>query len=371
MADKQIYRPTWAQISLSALKNNILKIRKIAGQDRKLLLVIKANAYGHGAPEIASFAEKENLVWGFGVSSVEEGIALRKSQITSPILILGSLFPFESFVEAINLDLMVTISSLDAAKQVIKASKKLNKKAVCHIKLETGMGRIGARKPSAVKIFEELFNSPSVSIGGIYTHLSSSDCDADFTNLQLSYFNETLKEFSKYDTGGIIRHAANSCAAVNFPSSRFDMIRSGLACYGLMDGFEPVLSLKTRIVFIKNVREGTFISYNKTFRCAKAMKIATLPIGYADGYFRKYSNKSHVLIKGKRCRVLGLVTMDMIMIDVSDIENVSIGMEAVLIGRQGEECVSADELARKAETSPYEVVTLISSRVPRVYITAD
>ena len=348
MATK-ILRPTWAQISLSTLKNNILKVKGIIGLESKLLLVIKANAYGHGALPIARFVEKEKLVWGYGVSSVEEGIVLREQGITSPILILGSLFPFESFIEAINHDLILTISSTDAAVQIVKASENLGKKAICHIKLETGMGRIGARKPSVVKILEKLLSSNSVSVGGIYTHLSSSDTDMDFTNLQLSYFNETLKEFERYEIKDIIRHTANSYAAINIPSSRFDMVRSGFACYGLMDGFEPVLSLKTRIVFLKNVREGSFISYNKTFKCLKPMKIATLPIGYADGYLRKYSNKGQVLIKGKRCAVLGAVTMDMIMVDVSGLENVLIGDEAVIIGSQDEERISAGELAELAD----------------------
>ena len=367
MADTKILRPTWAQINLSALKNNILKIKEIVGPQSELLLVIKANAYGHGVLPIACFIEKEKLVWGYGVSSVEEGIVLRKEGISSPILILGSLFPFESFIEAINHDLTVTISSMDAAAQIVKASESLGKKAICHIKLETGMGRIGARRPAAVEILKKLLSSSDVSVGGVYTHLSSSDTDMAFTNLQLSYFNETLKDFARYKTKDIIRHTANSYAAINIPSSRFDMVRSGYACYGLMDGFEPVLSLKTRIVFLKNVREGSFISYNKTFKCVGPMKIATLPIGYADGYFRKYSNNGDVLIKGKRCAVLGAVTMDMIMVDVSDIENVLIGDEAVIIGGQGTERISAGELARKAGTSSYEIVTLISARVPRVY----
>ncbi|MEA3306220.1 MAG: alanine racemase [Elusimicrobiota bacterium] len=368
MSDTKILRPTWAQINLFALKNNILKMKEVIGPESNLLLVIKANAYGHGATDIARFVEGENLVWGYGVSSVEEGIALRKAQVTSPILILGSLFPFESFIEAIKYDLTVTISSMEAAEQIVKASESSPKKAICHIKLETGMGRIGARRPSAVKILEKLLSASSVSVGGIYTHLSSSDTDMEFTNLQLSYFNETLKDFSKYEIENLLRHTANSYAAVNIPASRFDMVRSGFACYGLMEGFEPVLSLKTRIVFLKNVREGSFISYNKTFKCPKPMRIATLPIGYADGYFRKFSNKSDVIIKGKRCRVLGAVTMDMIMVDVSGIENVSIGDEAALIGSQGEEEIKVSELARKAEISAYEIVSLISARVPRVYI---
>jgi len=368
MPNQNFLRPTWAEIKLPALRNNLLKIQDIIGPSTKVMFVVKADAYGHGAAKVAGFAEREKLAWGFGVSSVEEGAVLRGAGIVSPILILGGLYPFNSFVEAINLDLMVTISSLDAARQVIEASRSLGKKAICHIKLETGMGRIGARKPSVIKIFEELSGSRNVVIGGLYTHLACADSDPEFTAKQLGYFAETAGELAKYGVNGVIRHAANSAGLVNYPGSRWEMVRAGLAAYGLMEGFEPVLSWKTKIIFIKTVREGAYISYGKSFKAPRPMKVATIPVGYGDGYVRRFSNKAYVLVAGRKCPVIGNVTMDMTIIDVTDVGDSGVGSDVVLIGRQGGEEVGARELAELAGTIPYEVVTLITSRVPRIHL---
>ncbi len=360
-------RPTRAEIRLSAVRKNLQKLKSTAAPAR-LLFVVKANAYGHGAIELTRLAEREKLAWGFGVSSVEEGLALRAAGIVSPALVLGSLYPFESFVEAINADLMVTVASLDAARKVIDAARKLGALAVCHIKLETGMGRIGARKPSALKIYDELSASDAVSVAGMYTHLSSADTDPQYTKEQLGFFDETAAELTARGARGLILHAANSCAAMNYPESRRDMVRCGIAAYGLAEGFEPALSLKTSIVFIKNVRERACVSYNKSFRADRPMKIATIPVGYGDGYIRRFSNRADVLIGGLRCRVLGNVTMDMTMVDVTAVKDAAVGSEAVLLGRQGEQEVTAQELADLADTITYEIVTLISARVPRVYV---
>lgn len=359
-------RPTVAEIRLAAVRRNLQKLSKAAAPAR-LLFVVKANAYGHGAAALARLAEKEGLAWGFGVSSVEEGLALRESGISSPVLVLGSLYPFESFVEAISADLMVTIASLDAARQVKKAALSLGKKAVCHIKLETGMGRIGARKPAVLKIYDELCSSGAVAVAGLYTHLSSADTDPAYTAAQLGFFRETAAELKARGARGLILHAANSCAAVNLPESRWDMVRCGIAAYGLAPGFEPALTFKTRVVFVKNVREGAYISYDKSFRADRPLKIATIPAGYGDGYLRRFSNRADVLIGGRRCRVLGNVTMDMTMVDVTAVKDAAVGDEAVLLGRQGGLEITAQELADIADTITYEIVTLLSSRVPRIY----
>ena len=368
MPNQNFLRPTWTEIKFSAFKKNLLKIQDASGSRTKVMFVVKANAYGHGAREVVRFAERESLAWGFGVSSVEEGLTLRDAGIISPILVLGSLYPFESFVEAIDRDLMMTISSVDAARHVRDASRKLGKKAVCHIKLETGMGRIGARKPAVIKIFEALRGSESAVVGGLYTHLSCADSDSEFTARQLGYFAETAAELARYGVKHMTRHAANSSGLVNYPESRLDMVRAGLAAYGLMEGFEPALSWKTRIVFLKTVREGAYISYNKSFKAPRPMKIATIPVGYGDGYIRRFSNTASVLVSGRKCPVIGNVTMDLTMVDVTDVKDATVGSEVALIGRQGEAEVSARGLAELAGTIPYEVVTLITSRVPRIYI---
>ena len=362
----QVLRPTVAEIRLSAVRNNLRKLSRTAAPAR-LLFVVKANAYGHGAVELARLAEREGLCWGFGVSSVEEGLALRAAGLRNPVLVLGSLYPFESFVEAINAGLMVTIASPDAARQVVEAARKLGRKAVCHMKLETGMGRIGARKPSLLKIYEELAAAPEAEVAGMYTHLSSADSDPEYTGRQLAIFSETAAELEQRGARGLTLHAANSCATMNYPVSRMDMVRCGIAAYGLAEGFEPALTLKTRVVFVKNVREGAYISYNKSFRADRPMRIATVPAGYGDGYLRRFSNRADVLIGGRRCRVLGNVTMDMTMVDVTGVKEAAVGSEAVLLGRQGEEEIAAQELAAMADTITYEIVTLITGRVPRTY----
>jgi len=369
-----IFRPTRAEVRLGAVRKNLRKIQITAGP-AKVLFVVKADAYGHGAAALAGLAEREKLAWGFGVSSVEEGLALRRAGIKSPVLVLGSLYPFESFVEAINAGLTVTIASLDAARQVKEAAARLGKKAVCHIKLETGMGRIGARKPAALKIYDELSGSSArrgdsgaAQVAGLYTHLSSADTDAQYTAVQLGFFRETMRELEARGARGLIYHAANSCAAVNFPESRLGMVRAGIAAYGLAGGFEPALELKSRVVFIKNVREGAFVSYNRSFRADRPMTIATIPAGYGDGYLRRFSSRADILVGGRRCRVLGNVTMDMVMADVTAVEDAAVGSEAVLLGRQGAQEITARELADLADTITYEIVTLISARVPRVYV---
>jgi len=359
-------RPTVAEISLAAVRNNLRELRRAAAPAR-VLFVVKANAYGHGAAALARLAEREDLAWGFGVSSVEEGLALREAGIVSPVLVLGSLYPFESFVEAINAGLMVTIASLDAARQVIEAAHRLGKKAVCQMKLETGMGRIGARRPSLLKIYDELSASGAVAVAGMYTHLSSADSDAEYTAQQLGHFSEAVGDLKARGARGLVYHAGASYAAVNIPESRWDMVRCGIAAYGLAEGFEPAMTLKTRVVFIKNVREGACISYNRSFRADRPMKIATIPVGYGDGYIRRFSNRADVLIGGRRCRVLGNVTMDMTMVDVTAVKDAAVGSEAVLLGRQGREEITARELAELAGTITYEVVTLVSARVPRIY----
>lgn len=366
MPDRLLYRPTRAEINLAAVKRNLERVAAFAGPAR-VLFVVKADAYGHGAVPLALYCQEGRLCHSFGVACLEEGLELRAAGVKLPLLVLGSLYPFNSFMEAIKNDLTVTISSMDAARQVLEAARLAGKKALCHIKVETGMNRIGARRPSAVKIFQELSGQPEASVEGVYTHLSSADTDPEYTAQQLAYFRETLAGLGRSGARDLARHAANSYAAVHVPDSRWDMVRSGLAVYGCMDGFEPALSLKTRIVFIKNVREGAFISYNKSFRAPSPMKVATVPIGYGDGYLRALSNKAEMLVGGRRCRVLGNVTMDMVMLDVTAVERVSVGDEVVAIGRQGAETVTAEELAGLAGTIPYEITTLLTRRVPRVH----
>lgn len=360
-------RPTWAEIDLNAYRRNLEKIRALVGPDVKILALLKANAYGHGALGLGKFAQQNNLCQFFGVASVEEGIALREGGITLPILVLGSLYPFEAFEYAIQYDLSVAIASLEAAEAVKRAAHKLGKKARCHVKQDSGMGRIGTRRGNVIKVLETLNGDELVEIEGLFTHLSSVDTDPTYTDEQIGYFRDTLTHVQLRNFPVQIRHVAASPAIELRPDSYYDMVRTGHAALGLAEHFEPVLSLKSRIVFAKNVSVGGSISYNRSYIAPKDMRVATIPVGYGDGYLRALSNKAEVLIQGRRCRVLGNITMDMCMVDITDIPNARVGDEVVLIGKQGNETIFARELAKKAGTIDYEITTLLMARVPRIY----
>lgn len=360
-------RPTWAEISFLALAENLTKAKETLGKDKKLMFVVKANAYGHGAKELSSFAEKNKLADFLGVSSIEEGIYLRQNKINLPILVLGSIYPFTGFEAALKYDLSVTIASTEAAREISECAAKLKTYAKCHVKVETGMGRIGVRKTSALKTLEFLNQAPNVEVEGTYTHLSSADCDTAYTRQQLKYFADTINaaRIAGYKTG--IKHVSNS-HGLNFNGdASWDMARTGLCAYGLMEGYKPILALKSKIVYIKDVRKGASISYGRSWRCAHPSKIATLPIGYADGYQRACSNRSEVLIQGRRCRVIGNVTMDMVMADVTHLPNAQVGDEVVLIGAQHNDEITAGDLANLAGTIPYEIMTGLSARLARIY----
>jgi len=231
------------------------------------------------------------------------------------------------------------------------------------------MGRIGVGWPSGLEIIRFVSRAPSLRLEGVYTHLASADSDAAYARLQLGRFRTALAAVRRAGVKVPLAHAANSAAALRFPASRLDMIRPGLAAYGLYGpGFEPVLSLKSRIVFIKNVGRGVPIGYGMTYRTRRPSRIATLPIGYADGFWRAFSNKADVLVRGRRCRVAGTVSMDMTTLDVTDVPGARVGDEAVAIGGSGSDRIGAGELAGLAGTIPYEVVSRIAARVPRVYV---
>jgi alanine racemase len=366
----RFFRPTWAEIDLNALRANLRKLRARCGRSQ-LMFVVKANAYGHGAVECSRFAEKEKLAEWLGVSSVEEGVTLREAGVKLPVLVLGSLYPFESFLAAADHGLTPTVASLESAHRLVEAAKSLGRRVDCHIKVETGMGRIGVSPAAAVAVAQFLSGQPSVRLQGVYTHLSCADSDALFTRRQLKRFEEALDGLKKRGIKVPLVHAANSAGALRFPAARFDMVRPGLAAYGLYPGFAPVLSLKSKLVFIKTVPKGAPVSYGAQFRARRVSRIATLPVGYADGWFRaNFKKGAAILVGGRRCPIAGRVTMDMTMADVTDAARPRVGEDAVLIGSQGRETVTALEVAERVGTIPYEVTTAISARVPRVYLQA-
>lgn len=360
-----LLRPTVAEVDLKKMARNLHKVRGRVG-NVKILTLLKANAYGHGAVPVGLYLQENNLCEFFGVASVEEGLALREAGITLPVLVLGSVYPAEAFEYAIKNDLAVTIASQAAAQTVCEIAAKLGKKALCHVKQDTGMGRIGTRRGNVFGIIETLAKNPHVILDGLYTHLSCADTDPAYTEEQVGYFRDTLTNVRLHGIHINQVHMAASAGVAARTDIYFDMVRPGHAAFGLDEGYEPVLSLKTRVVYVKDVPAGSSISYGRSFIAQKPMKVATLPIGYGDGYLRAFSNKGAVLINGKRCRVLGNVTMDMMMVDITEAE-ASVGAEAVVVGRQGDEEITWAELAQKAGTIDYELCTLLMPRVPRIY----
>ncbi|MBQ9970839.1 MAG: alanine racemase [Elusimicrobiaceae bacterium] len=362
-----LLRPTVAEVDLKKLSRNLHKIKMQVGEGVGILVPLKANAYGHGAEGVGRFLEENALCQFFGTASVEEGMQLREAGLKMPILVLGSIYPFEAFEYAIENNLAVTIASRQAAQAVCRIAEKMGKKAYCHVKQDTGMGRIGTRRGGVMGVIEELANHPNIILDGFYSHLSSVDSDEAFTEEQIGYYRDTLTNISLRGIHINHCHLAASAALEKRPDVYYDMVRPGHSAYGLREGFEPVLSFKTRVVYLKDLPAGSSVSYGRSFMAAQNMKVATLPVGYGDGYLRDFSNKGEVLVRGKRCRVLGNVTMDMMMVDVTRVEEVAVGDEAVLVGRQGDEEITWAELAQVAGTIDYELCTLLQARVPRIY----
>ncbi|MBI4060870.1 MAG: alanine racemase [Elusimicrobia bacterium] len=362
---RRFFRPTWAEIDLSALIGNLRLIRRRVGPRIKVMFVVKANAYGHDAVLCSLAAERARAADWLGVSSVEEGIVLRGAGVRLPILILGSLYPFESVLAAAAHDLTPIVASLESAKRVAEAARRLRRTINIHVKVDTGMGRIGMRPEAALALARELPLLRGIRFQGLLTHLAKTE-DRTFTLRQLEDFKRVVAALSRDGLRPPLVHAANSAAALGRSDARFALVRPGLAAYGLYEGFAPALTLKSKLVYIKIAPKGATVSYGATWRAGRVSRIATLPIGYGDGYSRALSNKASVLVGGKRCPVVGRVTMDQTMIDVTGAPRARVGDDAVLMGRQDAAVVPVSELARLCGTIPYETVTALSSRVPRV-----
>ena len=362
-----ILRPTVAEVDLTKLARNLRKVRTQVGPQVELLAILKANAYGHGAAQLGKFIEEQKLAQWFGVASVEEGMALRQAGLNTPILVLGSIYPFEAFEYAIKHKLAVTIASLHAAQAACACAEKMNQKIICHVKQDTGMGRIGTRRGAVMQVLEFLHQNPHAVLDGLYSHLSSVGSDPAYTQEQIGYLRDTLTNLQLKEIPVPRVHIAASAALVARPDAHYTLVRPGHSLYGLEPGYEPILSWKTRVVYLKDVPAGASISYNRSFRAKEPLKVATLPLGYGDGYMRALSNKAEVLIQGHRCRILGNITMDMCMVDVTHVPGVRVGDEVVIVGRQGDEEITLKELADLAGTIDYEICTQLNARVPRVY----
>ena len=359
---------TFAEVSLKALSNNLSVVRKKTGQ-KGIIAVVKANAYGHGIAEISRHIIKKDVSY-LGVAYAHEGIALRQAGIESSILVF---FDRDVADECIKYKLTPTIIDVTSAKELSNEAYKQNTIVPVHIKVDTGMGRVGLDLKKAEKEIGDIVNLKNIFVEGLMSHFSDADLqDKDFANFQLERFRSLIKNLKKKKIAFRYIHMANSAAILTMPDTHFDLVRPGIMLYGYAccerGKIKPVLSLKSRIILLKKVPAGTPISYARTFVTKRKSVIATIPVGYADGYSRKLSNKADVLICGKRAPVVGRVCMDTIMVDVTGIPDVSYSSEVVLIGSQGKEQITADELGERTGTISYEILTSIGERVKRTYV---
>lgn len=370
-------RPAWAEVDLSAVAHNFREIRRITKPETKIMAVVKANAYGHGALEISKTVLAEGAD-RLAVAILNEARELRGAGITAPILILGYTPP-EQLAGTVELDICQTVYTWEAAKTLSEAASGLHKTARLHIKVDTGMNRIGfATDDAGVDIIARISELPNLEAEGIWTHFAVADvADKEFTRTQFARFYALVEKLERKGINIPLKHVCNSAGLIDLPEYHLDMVRTGIALYGLYPSGEvdknrlhlrPALSLKARVAHVQPVRAGSTVSYGRTFTVQNDTVIATVPIGYADGYTRSYSNKSEVLIHGRRAPVAGRVCMDQFMVDAGHIDGVAGGDEIVLIGRQGDEEITADELARLLGTINYEITCMIGARVPRIYV---
>jgi len=367
-------RSTFVEVNLSQLSRNLDAIRAKVSPAR-IMIVLKANAYGHGLTEVARYLDPQ--VDYIGVAVLEEGILLREIGVKTPILVLGGIWgnQIPSYIEN---DLTLTAPSVDRLNQIDQAAEALGKKAKVHLKVDTGMERIGVHYYNADKLLEAALKCRHVEVEGIFSHFANSD-DADLSHarLQLERFNEVLGFYEKHSLPTPIRHMANSGGILQLPESYFDMVRPGILFYGVYPSPEaqrtvevkPALAWKSRVVYFKVTQPGHPVSYGSTWESDHNVRIVTVPVGYGDGYFRSMSNKAQVVIHGVRYPQVGRVCMDQIMVNI-EADSAFNGDEVILIGEaENGVNVTVEELAEWADTIPYEILTNINTRVPRIYFT--
>lgn len=373
-------RPAWAEIDLSAIAHNIKQFQQHVSSQTRLMAIVKADGYGHGAVEVAREAVAAGISF-LGVGMVEEAVELREQGINTPILILG-FTPAAYAPYLCQYNLTPTVFTLEEADAFAQAALLAEKDLAVHVKVDTGMGRVGCFPcEEADDFISYVAARQGLSLSGLYTHFAAADhAEAEYTHWQLQRF---LALVARLEARGIhipIKHAANSAGAISYPETQLDMVRLGIGVYGLYPADEvsreqvmlrPAMSLKAQVIYVKDVPAGTGISYGSTYISEQNTRVATLPLGYGDGYPRHLSNCGQVLIHGQRAPVIGRICMDQTMINVHGIENVKAGDEVVLFGRQGDAILPVDEVARLLNTINYEVVTRISRRIPRVYRRGD
>ncbi|TCZ76553.1 alanine racemase [Paenibacillus albiflavus] len=371
------YRPTWAEISLDALEWNWSEFRRVLPNELRMMAVVKANAYGHGAVQVAEQVLEQGADY-LGVAFLDEALNLRKAGITASILVLGYTSP-EGIDLAIDHDITLNVFSQELLAALQAREPSTTQRLKVHVKIDSGMGRIGLREQAeAVTFIEELKKLPHVHVEGLFTHFATADhADKSYVIEQYEHFAKLVDNLHNQGIDIPYIHAGNSAAAIDTPELSFNMVRIGVALYGLYPSEEvkmdqiklkPVMSVKTKIALVKTLPTNSGISYGLKYRTKGDEQIASLPLGYADGYSRRLNGQVDVLVQGQRVPIVGSICMDQCMINVSGIQNAAVGDEVVILGAQGNERITAEELAAKLGTINYEVGCMIASRVPRVYV---
>ena len=387
-----IYRATSAQVDLEAFQHNLRIIKSIVDPNVATMAIIKADAYGHGAIPCARAALKEGVNY-LGVGIIQEGIELRESGISSPILILGGVYPNE-LEDLIKYYLSTSLSNSKLAQAISKKAELAGKNVGVHIKVDTGMGRLGVQPKDFTCLLDSVMNYKNLKLEGIFTHLACADeKDPETTHNQIIAFSRVLEELHAIKiskllstNGPLLIHSANTAGLLRFPKSRFNMVRPGISLYGSLPSpvlnpalneslkekglnkLQPVMQWKTKVIQVQTLKKGVPVSYGQRYVTRRDSRIATLPVGYADGLSRRLSNNMEFLIKAKRVKQVGTICMDMCLVDITDIPDIEIGEEAVIFGSQGKSQILVEELAAQAETIPYEILCGVGKRVPRIYI---
>lgn len=369
------FRAAWIETNLTTIGRNIREIKWFVGSGTAVMAVVKANAYGHGFVQVAEESVRSGAAM-LGVAIVNEAVSLRQSGIESPILVFGCALPEESS-RIVSHDISQVVSNMDIVRALSRESEKQGKRVKVHAKIDTGMGRVGVPYQEAVGFIREVVRFPNVELEGLMTHFSTADMpnDLDYTRKQLNRFVAVIREAEKHGVRVRWRHAANSGGLLFVPESHLDLVRPGLLIYGISPTpdqckmpIKPALSLHARITQVKDVGAFEDISYGRTFTTKRKSRLGIVPLGYGDGFSRKHSNRGRVIINSEYAPILGSVSMDQFVVDLTDIAKADLGDEVVLIGSQNGLEISAWDLAKSMGSIPYEVVSVLGARIPRRYV---
>lgn len=372
------YRRVHADIDLDAVLFNFDQMSRRIPKGTGIIAVVKTDAYGHGAVPLATLLEPYDYLWGYATATVDEAVELRRAGIKKPVLILGYTFP-ECYSQIVKYDIRQTVFQMDMAEALSKEAVRQNKKAYIHIKLDTGMGRIGYQSAKeAVSETVRMKELPMLEMEGVFTHFANADTNnQDFTLQQIDKFNKIINAMEKAGVHFTWKHCANSAGIIELSEQKFDLVRAGIISFGMWPSDEvkreivqlkPILSLISHVVYVKEVEPGTPVSYGSTWIAKEKRRIATVPVGYGDGYPRSLSNRGYVLIKGCRAPIVGRVCMDQLMVDVTEIpEEIKIGDRVTLIGQDGDFTITAEELGALSGRFNYELMCDLGNRIPRIY----